>query len=64
MKYTVPNWYQSLIARQVGLDPESVAVSRESEHNISFLQYKTRKELLVDKKTGEVTDLTPPYITR
>ena len=53
MKYTVPNWYQSLIARQVGLDPADVAVGYEDDARITFLQYKTRKEIVVEKKTGE-----------
>ena len=64
MAYTVPNWHQSLIALNVGLIPDQVAVSHESEFNIKFLHYKSRPEFLVDKRTGEVTDITPSYIKR
>lgn len=54
MKNTVPNWHQSLIARQVGLDPEGVAVRYEDDTRIIFLPYKTREEIMVEKSTGEV----------
>lgn len=52
MKFTVPNWSQALIARSVGLDPDNVAVSHEDDRNISFLQYKPRREYLVCKTDG------------
>ena len=54
MKHTVPNWHQALIARQVGLDPEGVAVRYEDDTRIVFLPYKTREEVMVEKSTGEV----------
>ena len=54
MKNTVPNWHQSLIARQVGLDPEGVAVRYEDDTRIIFLPYKTREEIMVEKSTGKV----------
>ena len=53
MKYTVPNWYQSLIAKSVGLDPKSVSVGHEDDTRIVFLQYMPRQEIVVEKRTGE-----------
>lgn len=53
MKYTVPNWYQSLIAQSVNLDPKGVSVGHEDDARITFLQYKPRREIVVDKRTGE-----------
>lgn len=54
MKHAVPNWHQALIAQQVGLDPEGVAVRYEDDTRIVFLQYKTREEIMVEKSNGEV----------
>lgn len=54
MKYTVPNWYQSLIARAAGLEPKDVSVGHEDDTRITFLQYQPHKEIIVEKATGEV----------
>lgn len=54
MKFTVPNWHQSLIAKHAGLDPRSVAVRFEDDARIVFLQYDPRQEVTVNKTTGEV----------
>ena len=54
MKFTVPNWHQSLMARHAGLDPEGVAVRHEDDARIVFMPYDTRQEVTVDKTTGEV----------
>lgn len=54
VKYTVPNWYQSLIARAAGLDPNGVSVGHEDDTRIKFLQYQPRAEIVVEKTTGEV----------
>ena len=54
MKYTVPNWAQSHLAKAVGLDPEKVAVEMENETMIVFLQYMPHKHILVSKKDGSV----------
>lgn len=54
MKYTVPNWYQSLIARAAGLEPNGVSVGHEDDTSITFLQYMPHAEIVVDKVTGKV----------
>ena len=54
MKFTVPNWHQSLIAMHAGLDPNCVAVRFEDDARIVFLQYDPRQEVTVNKTTGEV----------
>ena len=53
MKYTVPNWHQSLIAKAVDLDPKGVSVGHEDDTCIVFLQYMPRQEIVVEKSTGD-----------
>lgn len=57
MKFTVPNWGQSVLARAANLDPKKVVVRSENECNICFLQHMPRKEFLVDKVTGDVMEM-------
>ena len=52
MKYTVPNWAQSLLAKASGLDPAGVAVEMENDALIIFLQYMPHKRIMVSKKDG------------
>ena len=52
--FTVPNWAQSALARACRLDPGSVVVRHEDSGSIVFLQFDPRKEILVDKKTGNI----------
>ena len=56
-RITVPNWNQSLIAQAVGLEPKSVSVRLDDDQSICFIDHKSRprRELIVDKTTGEVT---------
>lgn len=57
MKYTVPNWFQSLIAKAIGLDPKGIAVRSDDDRSIVFLEHKPHREILVSKITGEITYL-------
>ena len=56
-KYAVPNWSQSVLAREVGLDPDNVAVEHEDDMRITFLQHMPRKTFMVSKRTGDVTEM-------
>ena len=55
-KFQVPNWSQSVMAEKLGLDPGELAVRMEDDHLICFLRHIDRKEFIVDKATGAVTD--------
>lgn len=55
-KFQVPNWSQSVMAEKLGLDPDELAVRMEDDHLICFLRHADRKEFIVDKVTGVVTD--------
>ena len=55
-KFTVPNWAQALIAKGAGLDPSKVVVRHEDERNISFVQHNPRKDILINKVSGSVTE--------
>ena len=57
VKFAIPNWSQAQLARAVNLDPGNVTVRNETDNNICFLQYKPRKEFLVDKITGKVIEV-------
>ena len=56
-RITVPNWNQELIAKAVGLEPKSVSVRVDDDQTICFIDHKSRprRELIVNKATGEVT---------
>jgi len=54
VKFQVPNWAQAAMAEKIGLDPEGLAVRMEDDTAICYLEHKTRKEYLLDKKTGKV----------
>ena len=56
VKFTVPNWVQAQIAKAINLDPDNVVVRNEDDQSIYFLQYKPRKEFLVNKATGHVIE--------
>ena len=56
VKFTVPNWVQTQIAKAVNLDPDKVVVRNESEDSICFLQHMPRKEFIVNKVTGHVIE--------
>lgn len=56
-KFTVPNWSQALITKAVGLDPSNVAVEHEDDMRITFLQHMPRKTIMVNKHTGEMTEM-------
>ena len=55
--FSAPNWHQKLIAKAVGLEPRSVTVRIDNDQLICFVDHKSRprRELIVDKTTGEVT---------
>lgn len=55
-KFQVPNWSQAAMAEKLGLDPDELAVRSEDDHLICFLRHIDRKEFVVDKATGKVTD--------
>ena len=57
MKYTVPNLFQSLIEKAIGLDPKGIAVRSDDDRSIVFLEHKPHREILVSKITGEITYL-------
>lgn len=56
VKFTVPNWAQTQIAKAINLDPDNVVVRNEDDQSICFLQHKPRKEFLVNKTTGHVIE--------
>lgn len=56
VKCAVPNWGQAQLARAVNLDPNNLVVSHEDDRNISFLQHNPRKQILVNKITGQVIE--------
>ena len=51
-KFTVPNWSQSVLAREVGLNPKNVSVEHEDDRTISFVQYHPHCSVLVGKIDG------------
>ena len=55
-KFPVPNWSQAAMAEKLGLNPDELAVRLEDDRTICFLQHIDRKEFIVDKVTGRVTE--------
>ena len=55
IRFSVPNGGQASIASAVKLDPDDVVVRTEDETRIVFLESRTRKEYIVNKVTGVVT---------
>ena len=55
-RFSVPNWMLSMVAKAIGLDPKEVTVRMEDDTRIVFLVHKTRKELCVNKTTGNVLE--------
>lgn len=45
-----------MIARAVLLNPNELVVRSENEVNICFLELRSRKEYIVNKSTGKVTE--------
>ena len=44
------------MAEKLGLNPDELAVRLEDDRTICFLQHIDRKEFIVDKVTGRVTE--------
>ena len=56
MRFSIPNWGQAAIAKAVLLDPKEVVVRSENEGSIVFLELSSRREYIVNKITGKVTE--------
>lgn len=56
VRFSVPNWGQTAIAKAARLDPDGVVVRAEDESRIVFLENKSRKEYIVNKITGSVIE--------
>ena len=56
VRFSVPNWGQTVIAKAARLDPDGVVVRAEDESRIVFLENKSRKEYIVNKITGTVIE--------
>lgn len=56
VRFSAPNWGQTVIAKAARLDPDGVVVRSEDENRIVFLENKTRKEYIVNKITGSVIE--------
>ena len=55
-KFQVPNWSQAAMAEKLSLNPDELAVRLEDDKMICFLRHIDRKEFIVDKVTGRVTE--------
>lgn len=55
-KYTKPNWAQAAIAEAAGLEVRPLVVCTDNEYHVSFMNVRTRKEYIVSKIDGGVTE--------
>lgn len=55
-KVTVPNWAQKLIAAAANLNTEDISVRIEDDRLIAFIRHTDRREILVNKVTGDVIE--------
>lgn len=55
-KFTVPNWAQALIAKAASIEASSLAVRLDNDSFVCFMDLKTRKEYIVSKSDGAVTE--------
>lgn len=55
-RWTHPNWCQRLIADNVGLQGQSIAIGNDNDSMILILAHKSGTEYVVNKKTGDVKE--------
>lgn len=60
-KYAVPNWSQSVLAREIGLNPKNVAVEHDDDRCIVFQQYLPHCVVTVGKIDGTVVKTGDTY---
>ena len=55
-EFATPNWAQGVIAAAAGIAAEEIAVRMEDDTRIVFLVHKSRREIIVNKRTGKVME--------
>ena len=53
--FAVPNWAQKVLTEQAGLQLVAPAVRLDNDIMLCLMDLKTRREYIIEKKTGKVS---------